>query len=384
MASVPAWKRLGLKLKGSAGSEPSVATAPAAAAAIAAAPSSGPYAKRKYDSATGSNNTPLRSSLRANDSATTNTGFKKPRYDSGYSNTDNSADSRRKSVSFSADTNIEPRTPSSTVQPPTPAKKPKKPKSKKPKAAGFGTSATSSTVTTDITPSLEYLRLWKSARSAWKFNKNHQTLLIKYVYDNHMVPARDMAAFYNYIRDIQGYARVRLFEVAHAVQKADMEHVTGEALAPGSAAVPPTAAQMAANIKYHVRLAECMRELGVQGDKDGSKHIDETKIEAGEAGAEGVAMVKRIVRRMRAEAIIAELADGTETPAARSADSQVEAKVMAEEKAEEERPEAKPAPPVQAKANTKKSRSRKKRVMADDSDSSSSESDSDSSDSDSN
>ncbi|KAL2885034.1 proteasome subunit alpha type 6 [Ceratocystis lukuohia] len=379
MASVPAWKRLGLKLKGSSGSEPSAATAPAAAAATTAAPSSAPYAKRKYDSATGSNNTPLRSSLRGNDSATTNPGFKKARYDSGYSNTDSSADSRRKSVSFSADTNIEPR----TAQPPTPAKKPKKPKSKKPKAAGSGTSAASSTVTTDITPSLEYLRLWKTARSAWKFNKNHQTLLIKYVYDNHMVPARDMAAFYDYIRDIQGYARVRLLEVAHAVQKADMEHVTGEAPAPGSAAVPPTAAQMAANVKYHVRLAECMRELGVQGDKNGSKHIDETKIEAGESGAEGVAMVKRIVRRMRAEAIIAELADGTETPAARPTDSQVEAKAIVEEKAEEERPEVKPAPPVQAKANTKKSRSRKKRVMADDSDSSSSESDSDSSDSDS-
>ncbi|KAL5604932.1 hypothetical protein BROUX41_001738 [Berkeleyomyces rouxiae] len=383
MAVIPAWKRLGLKLKGASGSEssPAPSSAPTPASAVSSSPT--PPAKRKYDSATGSNNTPLRSSLKTHDYSTTDSGFKKPRHDSNYGNSETHASNRYKSVSFSADTTLESHTGAGNTQTLTPAKKPKKLKTKKSKTAGSNATTSGHSMTTDITPSLEYLRLWKTNRTGWKFNKNHQTLLIKYVYDGSVVPSRDMTTFYEYIRDIQGYARVRLLNVARSIQQADMEHVTGEAPLPGTAPTPPTAAQMAANVKYHVRLAECMRGLTVQTSKDGVKHIDESQIEADQdaiSNSEGAAMVKRIIKRMRAEGIIAELAENTEAVVTEDSGLKMETKKTVSQ--DEEEKEAKPATATQVKPNGKKVRSRKKRVTAD-SDTSSSESDSDSSDSDS-
>ncbi|GKT91078.1 proteasome subunit alpha type 6 [Colletotrichum tofieldiae] len=174
---VPAWKRLGLKLKQPAsgaeiggpapaeGSKPNGqqhhdrhASGPVVNAANAS-PAAAAAAKRKrLDQQT----PPAFSSP-----------FKRTRTDDLSSNATPTL-RRQKSVTFADD-----------VKNPTAAAEPNRKKSKGPKKAA---KTATQQPTADIKPSLEYLRNWKASRETWKFNKNHQTILMKRVFHADAIP----------------------------------------------------------------------------------------------------------------------------------------------------------------------------------------------------
>jgi hypothetical protein len=204
MSAVPAWKRLGLKLKGASSDGSPAATTSQPTTETTSAPPPGRFAHHQQ-----------RSNFNADRQYGTPTFNKRKQFPSGsYSASDNKRprwdDSgftpSKKSVSFSQDTK------KAAPKKPKPAKKKNKAPKRQPAPQPH-----------DLTPSLEYLRTWHKARDAWKFNKNHQTLLLKYMYEAEALPAADIDSFYLYISDIKGGSRTRLIEQAEGIRKKDME-----------------------------------------------------------------------------------------------------------------------------------------------------------------
>ncbi|KAK4121266.1 hypothetical protein N657DRAFT_648089 [Parathielavia appendiculata] len=208
---VPAWKRLGLKLKGPASGE---------AIASSGAPNTGPKPTPPIPSAhqaRTTNGSPASAFKRKlPDSASTpdaagpaQTPNKKQRRND-TSASQGTPSSLRKSVSFADGTKED------AADRTSEEKRPKKKKATKKTVAASRTDF-------NLEPSLNYLRQWHTARESWKFNKNHQTLLIKYVFDQDKVPSSDISIFYQYIRDLKGFVRTRLRETAAEIKKKDME-----------------------------------------------------------------------------------------------------------------------------------------------------------------
>lgn len=294
MSAVPAWKRLGLKLKG-ASSDGSPVSAPPQTT-----PSSAPPAARF-----GTHQ--QQSSL--NGSAQYGTpGFNKrkqfssgsyPAFDSKRPRRDQSDFTpSKKSVSFSEGT-----------------KKagPKKPKTKKPPKPQVPKQPF------DFAPVLEYLRTWRKARDSWKFNKNHQTLLIKHLYNSDAIPASDIDAFYLYIQDIKGGSRKRLVEQAEEIRKKDMEA--------GAKGFPEgTKSPEEKQKQYEDMLAELLRKKAEVKDSGrpvtgaSKRSFDEVEFVLRTVDKE---VQQRVVKRMRAETIIDELesSDSGESTAVSSSTS---------------------------------------------------------------
>ena len=203
MSAVPAWKRLGLKLKGANSDGSPGAATPQPTTMTTSAPPSGRFAHQQQRSnfnAGGQYGTPAFNKRKQFPSGSyPASDNKRPRWD------DSDFTPSKKSVSFSQDTK------KAAPKKPKPAKK-KKASKQPPKSQPH-----------DLTPSLEYLRTWHKARDAWKFNKNHQTLLLKYMYKAEALPAADIDLFYLYINDIKGGSRTRLIEQAEEMRKKDME-----------------------------------------------------------------------------------------------------------------------------------------------------------------
>lgn len=204
MSAVPAWKRLGLKLKGANSDGSPAATTSQPTATTSAAPPPGRFAhhqQRSNFNADGQYGTPAFNKRKQFQSGSyPASDNKRPRWD------DSDFTPSKKSVSFSQDTK------KAAPKKPKPAKKKKKASKPQPTSQPH-----------DLTPSLEYLRTWHKARDAWKFNKNHQTLLLKYMYKAEALPAADIDTFYLYISDIKGGSRARLVEQAEEIRKKDME-----------------------------------------------------------------------------------------------------------------------------------------------------------------
>lgn len=347
MAAVPAWKRLGLKLKG-----PSSDASPNYTAAQTTTTSANAHSTPSAASQYGNSGFNKRKQLPPNPYPASD--FKRPRRDD-YSN---SAPSR-KSVSFSQDT--------TTKAKPAP-KKPKKKKAPKrppPSKQDF-----------DLTPALEYLRNWNTARDSWKFNKNHQTLLIKYLYESDAIPSADIDAFYTYIRDIKGASRQRLVEQAQDICKKDME--AGTKGFPEGVKAPKEKQK-----EYEEMLAELLKKKaelksgdgansGSGGDASKKRCFDEVDFVLRTAVDKGIQ--QRIVKRMRAETVVDEL-ESSDTGESSSADSAATRAATSRVKVAAAGDEANGA-----KQNTK--RKKKLRTAGSDS-SSSSDSDSESSASDS-
>jgi hypothetical protein len=284
--------------------------------------------------------------------------------------------SPRKSVKFTENTKVE-----SATDKPAEDKKTKttnkKPKQKKAKPGA----ETPSAETFNLEPSLAYLRQWHSDRDSWKFNKNHQTLLIKYLFDNGRIPAADVSLFYLYIRDLKGFVRTRLREQAAEIKRKDMEDG-----AAGFAGVEAKEEKDSKQQLYDEVLAKLLK-LGQDDDADaakanGKRSFDEVEFTAREMDDQ---IKQRVVKRMRAELVLDELPDSEESTTSTSTITSSTAAPSSEQE------ESKPAEPARAQPvrqnddsqpKPKRRRLRNTRT-ADISDSSSSESDSDSSDSDS-
>ncbi|KKY32558.1 hypothetical protein UCDDA912_g07452 [Diaporthe ampelina] len=331
MSAVPAWKRLGLKLKG--------------------ARRFTHHQQRSNFNADGQYGTPAFNKRKQFPSGSyPASDNKRPRWD------DPDFTPSKKSVSFSQDTK------KAAPKKPKPAKK-KKASKPQPKPQPH-----------DLTPSLEYLRTWHKARDAWKFNKNHQTLLLKYSYKPEVLPAADIDAFYLYINDIKGGSRTRLIEQAEEMRKKDMEA--------GPKGFPEgTKTSEEKQGQYEEMLADLLKEKdeakeGASASAAPKRSFDEVEFTLRTVDKD---VQQRLVKRMRAEMVIDTLkSSGSEDDAAASSASIING-TSSRVKV--------PVPNgVDAKATgtegTKQKTKRRKKLRTVDTDSSSSESES-SSDSDS-
>ncbi|KAL2758112.1 hypothetical protein ACRALDRAFT_2040380 [Sodiomyces alcalophilus JCM 7366] len=320
---VPAWKRLGLKLK----QQPAEAGNPPLAAAS-------PYKK-----------------ARTGDAASVAPTLK-----------------RQKSVTFADDTKpgLTPTAERNGVK--TPSKKkagkasgPKKQKKPQPEA--------------DFKPALAYLKAWKTSRDSWKFNKNYQTLLVKRVFLPGAIPSEDIETFYEYIRDLKGYTRQRLRELAMEVRKEDDA-------ARGKEGFPEGTADTDSKQTEYDALIEGFRKLAT-GTGSKRKRFDEVEFVSRNLDS---AVTQRVVKRMRAELILEDLSDGEESTDSDAATATTTTTASSKTTAPSEPAQNvarmdEPLPLPKLENGTQlRVRRRKARVMADDtsSDESSSDSDSDS------
>ncbi|KAK0755037.1 hypothetical protein B0T18DRAFT_316015 [Schizothecium vesticola] len=284
---VPAWKRLGLKLKGPASGE-----SPLASSAETANPTDRPHAARV-------NGSPASVLKRKPVDVTTQTQTPSKRL-----RIQDQTPASRKSVAFAEDTK-----PAAPVE----AKKPKKdkPKKKKPKKAAADAAPQSDT---NIEPSLAYLRQWHTDRASWKFNKNHQTLLIKYLFDADKVPSTDISLFYQYIRDLKGFVRTRLREAAEEIKKNDMEQGAGGFPA-------PTKNKEDKQKTYDDILSEFVNDQIARQNASSSSGINANgkrsfdEVELAIRLADPV-IKQRLLKRIRAEMVIEELSDNESTTSA--------------------------------------------------------------------
>lgn len=145
---------------------------------------------------------------------------------------------KRKSVTFATDTKDEATTPSAKWTPattsrqldqvssPTPTKKKKKSKKTKKKAPDRPLKPAPSP---NLDSALSYLHTWKDDRKVWKFNKNHQTTLLRHIFthpdpstsSSTFVPSADIPTLIEYIRDLKGFVRTRLREAAFEIKQKD-------------------------------------------------------------------------------------------------------------------------------------------------------------------
>ncbi|KAK4040283.1 hypothetical protein C8A01DRAFT_35704 [Parachaetomium inaequale] len=301
-AHVPAWKRLGLKLKGPASGEaiPSPAGPNARAKPAAQVPSA--HQARVNGSPASSLKRKLPSSASTPNAASA-TPNKKPRRGDQSAADQGTPPSLRKSVSFADDTKASAKD------------KPEKKKAKKKK-----TTKASDAPKTDFSlePSLNYIRQWHTARASWKFNKNHQTLLIKYLFDGDKVPSADIPIFYQYIRDLKGFVRTRLRETAAEIKQKDMDA--------GAGAFPAALKDKETKQKqYEETISRFLQDLhqhqqqrrepnGSASSKNanGKRTLDEVEYVLRIATPE---VKQRLLKRIRAELVVDELSDSEESTA---------------------------------------------------------------------
>lgn len=327
---VPAWKKLGLKLKsspaatGSSNASPVVGPVGHPSSSVHASQSSQSSHKRRLDPP-------------ASDASPAN---KRPRND------------------------YLPKTPRKVTFGDTPSKndksvaaaKPIQPKREKVK----GPAKKKTQPIFDFNPALDYLRQWKTSRENWKFNKNHQVSLIKYIFDPKTFPVTDVDAFYEYIRDLKGFTRTRLQETAMDIRMRDESD--------GYAAFPEDTMDLdEKQNSYESILADILRR------RSNGKRKFFIESEYTTESQDGDLIIHRVVKRMRAEMVLDELSDGESTDTtSTSASSKT---VTASDNAATTRTDTEK--PVKLTDGPAKRR-RKLRTQMDDSSSSESESDSDS------
>ncbi|KAF4832627.1 hypothetical protein CGCSCA4_v013643 [Colletotrichum siamense] len=350
-AKVPAWKRLGLKLK----SGPEIGGP--------AAEGSKPNGHQQHHDARNANG--------AADAASAAAKRKRPEHSSvppAFSSplkrtrTDDHHHAaatpptlrKQKSVTFTEDTK-NPTAAAESTKKKNKSKKPAKPATQQPQA--------------DIKPSLEYLRAWKHARATWKFNKNYQSILMKRVFHTEAIPSADIDTFYEYIQDLKGYTRTRLRETADEVRKEDA--------AQGKAAFPDGTPDVDSKQSEYEKVLAGLKQLGAEdgGSSGKRKRFDESGFVA---QSSDVAITQRVIKRMRAETILEELAESEDSDAM-TIDTEEAPSKPAAAAAQEETVDKR----VKLNDGTKQSASRRRKQRTANVDSSSDESSDDDSDDDS-
>ncbi|KAJ6440495.1 proteasome subunit alpha type 6 [Purpureocillium lavendulum] len=287
---VPAWKRLGLKLKGpTAAPEPAPGGTPAVGHPSSTQLKSHSN-KRKLDAPPGPE---------------PSLDIKKPRKEASDGNAE--PKKKSKSVSF-GDTPTKngnlPTTAGDVSKQPVKQKQPPQPNKTKGSAK-----KQKHAPAVDLAPALQYLQQWKTSRDSWKFNKNHQSTLIKHAFDSDGIPAADIGAFYEYIRDLKGFVRTRLREAAMEIRAKD-------AAERASAFPAGTSDLEAKQISYEKLLNDLM-----QTSQGGQKRKGFNEVEYIASAEDPDVLIRRVVKRMRAQMIIDELSDGEQTDDSRTTQS---------------------------------------------------------------
>jgi hypothetical protein len=167
--------------------------------------------------------------------------------------------------------------------------------SKPKKARKPRTAKSLTTQTLPEKPFLSYLKQYTDSRDTWKFNKNHQTHLLKHIFNIDIVPSEYAHYIYEYVKGLQGGVRTRLRDSALAVKVKDLEEPFSEDMENSEqrkreydvAMNEYVATMMAAEVGPNVRYEE-----GVL------------------LGLSDLAMPTRVAKRKRVERVLAELASG--------------------------------------------------------------------------
>ena len=172
-------------------------------------------------------------------------------------------------------------------------KKPKKEQGKKSKSANL--SKIVKPANPSSRPYLQYLRQYHESRDNWKFNKNHQTHLLKHVFDIDIIPSDHAYLICHYVRGLQGGVRTRLRDAALAIKVKDQTE--------GAAGFPENMAdsdkkqrEYDAAMKNYVDHMTAANASSTMGYEEGVL-----------MGLSDANMAKRVAKRMRAEQILAEL-----------------------------------------------------------------------------
>ncbi|KAI1366199.1 hypothetical protein F5Y08DRAFT_301989 [Xylaria arbuscula] len=295
---VPAWKRLGLKLKPASEGQSHDATHPPSTNGTSSVPNNRAHL--------GGSSTPNAKRRASGGAPALDHSAKRARQDDWQDQTSSSHQTppttkKPKAVSFAADT--------AGPQPPVPVKT----KQSKPKQKGAGGGAVNAALATvpakpikktapvNLEPALAYLRTWHTARDSWKFNKNHQTRLLEQVFagaDETTIPAVDINVFYEYIRGLQGGVRTRLRELANGIKAQDMQE--------GAAGFPAMAANKEMAERKQKEYEEVIKMFLNQPRSPEKRRFDEVEYVLRTTDME---MQRRVVKRMRAEMVVDELSE---------------------------------------------------------------------------
>ncbi|KAI0407722.1 hypothetical protein F4802DRAFT_595116 [Xylaria palmicola] len=288
---VPAWKRLGLRLKGAEAQSDDVTHHPTSTPAGSSS-SSVPNSRAHLGGST------LGAKRRASGGTpASDPSAKRARQDNWQDQTSSHPTPKKaKSVSFAADT-AEP-------QPTVPVKT--KQKSQTPTKGALAAAPAKpirKSAPINLEPALAYLRTWHTARDNWKFNKNHQTKLLEQVFagaDETTIPAADINVFYEYIRGLQGGVRTRLRALANGIKAQDMEQ--------GAAGFAASGKQMAE--RKQKEYEDVIKTFLGQTRTPEKRRFDEVDYVLRTTDME---MQRRVVKRMRAETVLDELSETDES-----------------------------------------------------------------------
>jgi hypothetical protein len=178
------------------------------------------------------------------------------------------------------------------------AKKPKK--EKKPQTAKSPKSQKVVKLTKQLDPALSYLKLFHESKNTWRFNKIHQINLLKNAFDVEKIPSEYIEYFYTYVVGLKGRARTQLRDAAIAIKVKAQEKSAVEpagnmdSVMPGKELeghleedVTITAPDSASKIGYEERVLQPLSDLTIK---------------------------QRMAKRMRAERILDELAQEAQEP----------------------------------------------------------------------
>ncbi|KAF7721074.1 hypothetical protein EC973_005492 [Apophysomyces ossiformis] len=73
---------------------------------------------------------------------------------------------------------------------------------------------------------LDYLRLFVSDRTAWKFRKAQQIWLLQHIYDQDKIKESDFKILLEYLKDMQGSAREKTLKEAQAICETSSKQLT--------------------------------------------------------------------------------------------------------------------------------------------------------------
>ncbi|KAI1462571.1 hypothetical protein F4805DRAFT_1605 [Annulohypoxylon moriforme] len=297
---VPAWKRLGLKLKPASedlnqSQNPTLPTSTAAA----------PVPNHRRENLTGPINTNAKrksSGVPALDHSA-----KKAKRDLSQPQISSTQTPKKaKSVSFAAQLTQDTGSPVTT--PATPTANGTKPTIKRKatpaakKTLPAPTQPVKKQAPVNLEPALAYLRQWHTSKDTWKFNKNHQTKLLEQVFaEETTIPAADIHIFYEYIQGLKGAVRTRLKELASGIKAKDMEQ--------GTEGFPSSSKEMAERRQKEYQ--EVIASFLSQQRTSKKRRFEEVDYVLRTSDIE---MQRRVVKRMRCENVLDELSD-TETEA---------------------------------------------------------------------
>lgn len=172
------------------------------------------------------------------------------------------------------------------------AKKPKK--EKKPKKSKSPKSHRAVKPTREFDPALLYLKHFHESRETWRFNKIHQINLLKNAFDIDKVPSDYIEILYKYIVGLKGGARTQLRDAAIAIKVRDKEESEGNAARSMDSTMPEEDLEV-----LHAENG-AMAALGASSEMGDEESILEPFSD--------LTIKKRMAKRLRAERILDELA----------------------------------------------------------------------------